>query len=161
MRIRRVFAVLLCLACLFSLASCGSKPPAPPARFTAQAAVRFGEKEIAAQVSQEAPGALEVTFSAPEELRGMALSIRGDTAALRFGELRAELPAQSLPAAGFAPLLSQALLRLARQDGCKRTRGGWLLTGTAGGVSYRAAIARDGRLERLEVPAMELEVVLT
>jgi len=165
MKTKRIISAFCILISCLALASCGAKTPPPaPAQFSAQADVVYGGKVITALVEQQAPGVLVVEFTAPEELRDMRLRLHGDSAALRYGDMQTELPADSLPAAGFAPLLCQVLLRLAQPDaeGFARARGGgFTLKGMANGLSYRAKISPEGVLEQVSVPAAALEVRLS
>jgi len=145
------------------LSACGARMPPPhPAQFNARADVLFGGKELAALITQEGPGTLVTEFTAPEELRGIYLRIQGDSASLRYGDMRAELPLEALPASGIAPLLCRVLLRLAQPDpaGFTKIRGGWELKGTADGLNYRAILAADGTLAQVKVPSAGLEVTL-
>jgi len=161
---RIVFAFCIIISHL-ALSACGPKTPPPaPAQFSAQADIVYGGKAIAARLEQQAPGVLLVEFTAPEELRDMRLSLQGDSAVLRYGDMQTELPADSLPAAGFAPLLCQVLLRLAQpgEEGFARAKGGgWTLKGIANGLSYRAKITPEGTLSQVDVPAAALEVTLS
>jgi len=158
---RRLF---LALASLVFLVSCGpSVPPPMPVQLAAEAQVRFGESRFTAQVAQEHPGALMLEFTAPEELQGMRLSLQGDNASLRYGELDVELPANALPAANAAALLNHVLLRLAQPgaEGFTRVRGGgWTLKGTANGLHYQANINAEGVLTQIEAPSAALEIKL-
>ena len=162
--LRRAFLILAIFVFLFILGACGqSIPPSAPSQFSAEAQITFGESKFTAQVSQERPGALSVEFIAPEELQGMRLILQGDSTVLRYGELETELPASSLPAAGFAPVLNGVLLRMAQPstEGYSRARGGsWTLNGAANGLNYLAKIDTEGVLTQVEVPAVNLEVKL-
>jgi hypothetical protein len=95
-------------------------------------------------------------------LVGLELTFEGDMVRLRCRGLQTDIPAAALPQAGFAPVLSRVLLRLA-QPGLRYvpTSGGWKLKGQTGGCAFTAALSRDGALRTLRVPATGLQVVLT
>ena len=161
---KRVISALCILALCIFLAACGAgTPPPAPTEFSAKAQVLFGESQFAALVTQERPGALEVEFTAPETLRGMRFSLRGNHITVHDGELQTQLPAAALPVSNFAVLLSGVLLRLAQPspEGFTRIRGGgWTLSGTANSLQFQAVISSEGLLERVEVPAAGLEIYL-
>lgn len=96
----------------------------------------------------------------------MELSIEGDTASLCYREAQYTQPLETLPRASFAACLNQALLQLAQpeqpgQDRFTRApKGGWTLKGESCGLRYRAKIAPDGSLRRLDVPAVSLGIDL-
>jgi len=149
------------IALLLTLTSCAAKAPPPPASFSAQAEISFGEKQFSAAVQQQAPGALILCFTAPEELAGLELALEGETAALHFKGLQHTQPLGAMPGASFAAFLNRVLLRLAQPGGEGFTRvpkGGWTFRGEINGLRYSAKIAEDGSLERLEVPAIGLRI---
>ena len=162
---RSISALCILISHLLFFAACGQAvPPAAPAEFSAEAQVSFGESEFTALVTQERPGALELTFTAPAELAGLRLRLQSGNATLHYGELQAELPASALPASNVAALLSGVLLRLAQSspEGLARARGGgWTLTGHANGLPYQAVIDADGILTQISAPAAGLEVILS
>ncbi|MDR2687733.1 MAG: hypothetical protein LBB75_08260, partial [Oscillospiraceae bacterium] len=117
---------MICLLPL--LAACQPKlPPPPPQSFTARARVTFGGKRFTAALEQACPGSLRLEFSGLPELEGMAMRLEGGTAIVRYGELETTLPTPSLPQAGFAGLLNEALQQLAQPmpENVKRAAGGW------------------------------------
>jgi len=146
------------------LAACQSKlPPPPPRSFTAQASVIFGEKRFLAEIEQVCPGSLRLDFLAPPELEGMQLRLEGGAAIVSYGEMELALPTPSLPQAGFAGLLGEALRQLAQPEeaNVKRVSGGWEIRGTAGGLGYTARVDIDGMPRRLHMPGAALTIDLT
>ena len=144
-------------------ASCGQKaPPPPPAAFTAEAEVLFGEKTFTAAVQQHTPGVMQLLFTAPKELVGMELALDGGTASLRYRELQVSQSLGTLPKASFAACLNQVLLQLAQpgQEGFTHTAKGWAWKGKVNGLRCSAQIAEDGSLRRLDVPAVRLRIDL-
>jgi len=161
---RRVFVIIPIFLLIFAGACGSAMPPPAPTEFSAQAHILFGESEFTAWVTQERPGALEVEFTAPEEITGLQLRLQSGNVMLNYGELQSELPASALPASNFAALLNGVLLRLAQAspEGFTRMRGGgWTLNGIANDLPYQAAIDQDGILTRVEAPAAGLEITLS
>jgi len=149
---------------LISFAACQSKlPPPPPQSFTAQANVTFGEKRFAAAVEQSCPGSLRLAFSGLPELEGMCLRLEGGTAIVSFGEMELALPTPSLPQAGFAGLLGEALAQLAQpaRENVRRATGGWDVNGAVGSLAYTASVDMQGMLRSLALPGAGLTVDLT
>ena len=161
----RKLLVCVCLAgTLISFTACHSKlPPPPPRSFTAQAHIAFGEKRFTAAVEQACPGSLRLEFSGLPELEGLVLRLEGGTAIVSYGEMERSLPTPSLPRAGFAGLLSEALQQLAQpaRENVKRVPGGWEVTGTAGGLAYTASVDMEGMPRRLRMPGAGLVIELT
>ena len=148
---------------LFSLTACQSKlPPPPPQSFTAQAQVTFGEKKFTAAIEQTCPGSLRLEFSGLPELEGMSMRLEGGTAIVSFGDMETALPTPSLPQAGFAGLLSEALQQLAQPapEHVKRAAGGWDVTGTVGSLAYTVRVDMDGMPRSLHMPGAALVIEL-
>ena len=98
------------ISLILTLASCAEKTPAPPpAAFSAEADISFWGKKFAAAVQQFSPGALRFSFTAPEELAGMELTLEADQASLHYQGLQYSQSLGTLPQASFAACLNQAL----------------------------------------------------
>jgi hypothetical protein len=149
---------------LILFTACQAKmPPPPPQSFTGQARVTFGEKRFTAAMEQACPGSLLLEFLGLPELEGLVLQLEGGTAIVRYGEMELSLPTPSLPQAGFAGLLCEALRQLSQPEeaNVKRISGGWELRGTAGGLDYTARVDLDGMPRRLHMPGAALTIDLT
>jgi len=134
-----------------------------PQSFTAQAKVTFGEMLFHASVEQSCPGSLRLEFSGSPALEGMVMRLEGGTAIVRYEEMELSVPTPSLPQAGFAGLLSQALEQLAQPEAenVKRVAGGWEVKGKLGGLAWTARVDMDGVLCSLHMPGSALKVEFT
>ena len=153
----------LCLICFAMLTGCQAKtPPPPPQSFTAAATVTFGEKRFTAKVAQACPGSLLLEFAGLPELEGMRMQLEGGTAVVSFGDMELRLPTPSLPQAGFAGILGQALQTLAQpeKEQVRRITNGWELRGEAGGLAYLAKVDMEGMLREIDVPGAGLKAIL-
>jgi len=156
---------LLCLASLLLfLTACQPKlPPPPPQSFTALAHVTFGGQSFTAAVEQTCPGSLRLEFAGLPALEGMSMQLEGGTAIVRYGEMELSLPTPSLPQAGFAGLLHEALGQLAQpeKEHTRRVTGGWEVQSTVGGLACTARVDMNGMLRALRLPGAALFVDLT
>ena len=159
---RRCVCLLLSAGILFGLSACGAKAPPPPSSFSADVSIVFGEARQEAALELERPGALRLSFTSPDALRGMALSLEGDTATLEYKGLQTILPTASLPGEGAAQLLNQVLLQLAQPPEKKTLRrlrgGGFERKGEANGLHYIACLDEEGALLGLQAPKAGLEI---
>ena len=91
------------------------------------------------------------------------MRLEGGTAILSYGEMELSLPTPSLPQAGFAGLLSEALRQLAQPtpEHVKRAAGGWEVTGTVGSLAYTVRVDMDGMPRSLHMPGAALQIELT
>jgi len=152
-----VFALIFILP---FITACQSKMPPPmPQSFTAQAKVTFGEKVFTAAVEQSCPGSLRLEFTGSPELEGMIMRLEGGTAIVGYGEMELTLPTPSLPQAGFAGLLGQALEQLAQPaaENVRRVAGGWEVNGAAGSLAWTARVDMEGTLRSLHMPGAALK----
>ena len=152
---------MFCLFTLLLLPACQPKlPPPPPQSFTAQARVTFGEKKFTAAVEQSCPGSLRLDFSGPPALEGMSIQLEGGTAIVSYGGMETALPTPSLPQAGFAGLLGEALQQLAQPapEQVKRAAGGWDVTGAVGGLAYTVRVDMDGMPRSIHMPGAALMI---
>ena len=155
--------MLILLYSLFLLTACQPKlPPPPPQSFTAQARVTFGEKRFTAALEQSCPGSLRLDFSGLPELEGMEMRLEGGTAIVSYGEMDVAVPTPSLPQAGFAGLLGEALGQLSQpaRENVKRVTGGWDVTGTVGSLAYTVRVDMDGMPRSLHMPGAGLTIEL-
>ena len=161
----RKFFACICMLCPFLLlCACQPKlPPPPPQSFTALAQVTFGGKRFTATVEQACPGSLRLEFAGLPELEGMTMQLEGGTAIVHYGEMELSLPTPSLPQAGFAGLLNEALGQLAQpeKEHTRRVAGGWEIQSTVGGLACTARVDMNGMLRALQLPGAALSVDLT
>jgi len=161
--LKKFFAVfLICGMPLF--AACQAKLPPPPSQnFTAQAHVTFGEKSFTAALEQACPGSLRLEFAGLPELEGMSMQLEGGTAIVRYGDMELTMPTPSLPQAGFAGVLGEALRQLAQPEeaNVRRVTGGWEVNGTADGLAYTVRVDMEGIPRSLYVPGATLKAEFT
>jgi len=114
-------------------------------------------------VEQACPGSLRLAFSGLPELEGMSIQLEGGTSIVSYGDMETTLPTPSLPQAGFAGLLGEALRQLAQPapEQVKRVAGGWDVTGTVGGLAYTVRVDMDGMPRSIHMPGAALQIELT
>ena len=159
---RKFFACAL-IFLLPLLTACQAKLPPPPLQtFTSQAQISFGEKRFTAAIEQACPGSLRLEFAGLPELEGMTMRLEGGTAIVSFGEIELALPTPSLPQAGFAGLLNEALRQLAQPspEHVRRAAGGWEVTGAVGGLAYTIRVDMDGMPRSIHMPGAALVIEL-
>jgi hypothetical protein len=148
---------------LFLPTACQPKLPPPlPQSFTVQAQITFGETSFTASIEQTCPGSLRLEFTDPPELAGMRMQVEGGTAIVGYGEMELSLPTPSLPQAGFAALLYEALGELAQpaEESTRRVTGGWEVQGTAGGLDWTARLDTEGVPRGIDMPGAGLRIIL-
>lgn len=157
---KRIFSLLCLIIILFStLCACQAKlPPAPPQSFSAKTEIQFGNNSFSAALSQSCPGALQLEFSEPPELKGMVLGLEGGMSSFRYMGMKQNRPAPSLPQGDFVRLVNQVLqqLRQPNKEAVRRVTGGWEVEGKAGALDYIARVNLDGTLASLRVPRSAL-----
>ena len=90
------------------------------------------------------------------------MRLEGGIAIVSYGEMELSLPTPSLPQAGFAGLLSEALQQLTQpaRENVKRTADGWQVFGMAGNLTYTASVDMQGMPRRLALPGAGLVIDL-
>lgn len=104
---------LLCGTAII-LTGCGSKaktsqPAEFDKNFCRNAVITQNEKEYSAQLKRGGESAWEVTFSAPETIKGMVVTCSGDTVNLDFMGLSYAMDRDKMPKYGTVALLTSAL----------------------------------------------------
>jgi len=150
------------LLCIFPfLTACQPKlPPPPPQSFTTQARVTYGEKRFSATIEQSCPGSLRLEFAGLPELEGLVMRLEGGTTIVSYGDMELSLPTPSLPQAGFAGLLNEALGQLTQPEeaNVRRVTGGWEVKGTVGGLAYTARVDMEGMPRSIHMPGAGIRV---
>lgn len=136
---------LILIAAAAALAGCGSgeSTESLERELSCTAVMTAGETEYEARLEradgENGEGAYNFTFTSPESISGVTVSLVGENCTLSLGELSETWPVSELPAHGMLVLFSEA---------CDEALDGEL-TGRVRGISYTAQ-AEDGHLTKIE-----------
>lgn len=156
--------VLLCCCIWLTLSGCQAtteetKPPVTTG-FSCEADIRYKDMELTGRLSRSTAGTMQLTFSAPDTLKGVTVEWQGDTVTASLYGLAFELSPDTLPAGALGKVLTDALDTVWRapEEGTL-TDAGWRWEGSAQNRSVTLlADPADGSLLSLEMAAIPLSV---
>ena len=161
---KRIFGRLIALAvALLCLCGCSAKSNVNPITdgFTAQATMRYKEMDVAGQFSCSSDGRVNMVFSLPKSLDGVALGWNGSEMQMRLGGMTITVAEDSMPDGGLIRCLTRVLYTIRPKDG-ERDGADYVIRGTAEGVDYTLVCdAATGLPKTLSVPDEQLEVTFT
>ena len=138
---------LIIIAAALVLSGCaGSDDNAKPAEreLDCKARITSGEQEYEAGIeraeNEDGEGAYNFTFTAPEGLAGISVSLIGENCTVSLGEQTESIPVSELPAHGILRLFSEAA-----ESAINGEPEGKVL-----GIPYKSE-TEDGRLKRIEL----------
>ncbi|MBQ7089375.1 MAG: hypothetical protein IJN04_07030 [Clostridia bacterium] len=158
---KRIFGRLAaCAAALLCLCGCGTKSQIDPITdgFTAAATIRYKEMDVAGQFSCSSDGRVNMVFSLPKSLDGVALGWNGSEMQMRLGGMTIAVSEDSMPDGGLIRCLTRVLAAVKPKEG-KREGADYVIDGEAEGTAYTLVCdAATGFPTRLSVPDEQLEV---
>lgn len=138
---------LIIIAAALVLSGCagsqeGSQPP--ERELDCKAQITSGEQEYEARIeraeNEDGEGAYNFTFTAPEGLAGISVSLIGENCTVSLGEQTESIPVSELPAHGILRLFSEAAECAINGEP----------EGKVLGIPYKSE-TEDGRLKRIEL----------
>lgn len=161
---KRVCGRLAVIALAFlCLCGCGKKGTMQPITdgFTAQTTIRYKDMDVQGQFSCSADGRVNMVFSLPKSLDGVALGWTGSEMQMRLGGMTITVSEDSMPDGGLIRCLTRVLAAVKPQDG-KREGTDYVISGTAGDTAYTLVCdAETGHPKTLSVPDEQLEVTFS
>ena len=128
--------------------------------FSCQAAIRYRELELVAQLSRRTDGMLLTTFSLPKSLSGITLGWDGTDMTMSLGGITLDLPTDKVPESALIRCILQVLS--AEHEEGMQTEEGYVITGEVDGKAYTLVCDPDSGYPRsLSMPQEELSATFT
>lgn len=156
-RLAIVTAALLCLC------GCGKKAAIDPITdgFTAQATIRYKQMDVQGQFSCSKDGRVNMVFTQPKSLDGVALGWNGSEMQMQLGGMTIAVAEDSMPDGGLIRCLTQVLASVEPKGG-KRQGTDYVISGEANGTAYTLTCdAETGLPKSLLVPDEQLEATFS
>ena len=158
---KRIFGRLAIVAAAFlCLCGCGNTGGTQPITdgFTAQATIRYKEMDVQGQFSCGADGQVNMVFSLPKSLDGVALGWTGSEMQMRLGGMTIAVSEDSMPDGGLIRCLTRVLAAVDPKGG-KREDTDYVIRGEMDGTAYTLICdSKNGYPKTLSVPDEQLEV---
>lgn len=156
---KRVFGRLaVMIAALLCLCGCGKQTTIDPITdgFTAQAVIQYKGMDVQGQFSCSNDGRVNMVFSQPKSLDGVALGWNGSEMQMKLGGMTIAVSEDSMPDGGLIRCLTRVLASVKPKDG-KQEGGDYVISGDAEGTAYTLVCdAATGLPKTLSVPDEEL-----
>ena len=161
---KRIFGRLVALAAaLLCLCGCGNTSAVNPITdgFTADTAIRYKEMDVQGRFSCSADGRVNMVFSHPKSLDGIALGWNGSEMQMQLGGMTIAVARDSMPDGGLLYCLTRVLAAVNPRDG-KREGEDYVISGTADGTAFTLVCdAATGLPKSLSVPDEQLEATFS
>lgn len=156
-----LLAVLpLSLLCLCGCRGGGQTAQPVTEGFTCQATIRYGELDVAGQMTCHKEGKMAVAFTLPKSLQGVTLGYDGKQMTMTLGKMEMTLPADKVPDSGLIRCLAQTLT--ASHPKGEKTDRGIRITGESQGDAYVLLCdSETGYPLSLSIPSQGLEAVFS
>lgn len=152
---RKYIAVILTAALLCACSDKSGNPSKPRAvdeNFSANAKITQGDLKCEATFKRGGNDTWECTFSSPDSIKGMIVTLSSDTCKIDYAKLTYQLERSKVPQASMISLVTKSLDSVILQNdlNCTEKDGTVTEKGSVNGQDFTATL-KDGKIKGLEI----------